>query len=95
MSQYDIIDNEKYIAELKAQATPIDYEKLEVEGLLKKKGAWYQARDFNALPNYVRQQISESKIDGKNNLLVKLPHSWEKAQKLYKKATGKEFSNSL
>ena len=92
MSKANPLDDKELIAALKAQATPIDFQKLEAEGLLHKKGAWYLVKNIHDLPKHVGLQIGEIKVDRKGNNLVKLPGSWEKAQRVYKRATGKEYT---
>ncbi len=91
MLKLDLLKDPEFIEALKAHATPIDFEQLEVEGLLRKKGAWYQVENIKKLPEYVGKQIIDVKDDSKGNLLVKLPKSWGKSQKMYKNATGKEY----
>ncbi len=91
MTKPQIPTREEMVALLKEHATPIDYEKLEADGVLQKKGAWYQVKDIRTLPEYIGGQVTAVKNDSKGNCFVKLPKSWKKAQQLYKKVTGKEY----
>lgn len=92
MKKPNMLDDKEFIAALKAQATPIDFEKLESEGLLQKKGAWYLVSNIHTLPEHVGLQIDGAKIDKKGNTLIKLPKSWKKSQQMYKNFTGKEYN---
>lgn len=88
------IDKNELIRICKLLATPIDYEKLEKDGILEKKGAWYKVKvSKKKLPEYISRQ-AKAMMSNKGDFLIKLPKSWKKAQQIYKKMSGKEF-NSL
>jgi len=72
-------------------ATPVDFEQLEKEGVIEKKGAWYKVKDFKSLPVHAYDQIRSVKNDSNGNCLVQFPKSWKRAQQLYRRMTGKEF----
>ena len=76
----------------KRLATPVEFEQLEKEGIIEKKGAWYMVKDFDKLPEYASRQINAIKTDGKGNNFVKFPKSWKKSQQLYRKMARKEFN---
>lgn len=88
----DIPSKEEIINLAKQLATPIDFEQLEKDGIIDKKGAWYKVIDFKNLPEYASRQISGISIENKEILRVKFPKSWKKAQALYRKMTGKEYN---
>ena len=72
-------------------ATPLDFEQLEKEGIIEKKGAWYKVKDIKNLPEHASRQIRSIKTDGKGNCFVQFPKSWKRAQQSYRRMTGKEF----
>ena len=87
-----IPSKEEIIERARQLATPIDFEKLEKEGIIEKKGAWHKITDVSRLPEHALIQVHEFKIDDKGNLtLVKFPKSWKRAQKLYQRMTGKKY----
>lgn len=45
--------------QLEEAAKPVDMDKLEADGLIQPKGAWYEVPKLNALPNALRMRISE------------------------------------
>lgn len=82
---------EQLIEILKQLATPIDFEQLEKDEIIEKKGGWYKIGDIQKLPEHASSQIQSMKTDGKGNFFVKFPTSWKKAQKSYRRITGKEL----
>jgi hypothetical protein len=83
----DIPSQEEMIELAQQAATPLDFEQLEKEGILEKKGAWYKVK--KPLPEHVSRQVKAVKTDGKGNSYIQLPKSWKKAQWLYKRMSGK------
>lgn len=87
------------IEQAKLQATPIDYEQLQADGFIKKKGAWWEVLvPIAALPEHVQAQVKEIMIETKtteqgkgSKSFVKLPKSWKKAQQLYRSLSGKNI----
>jgi hypoxanthine phosphoribosyltransferase len=60
-----VVDDYADTADSLAQtlATPIDFEQLIADGILKKWGAWYQVLDWKRLPEHVRQKANTMKAD--------------------------------
>ena len=50
---------------------PVDFEALINFGVLEKKGAWYIAKDMDALPQHVRAQISAIKAGQGRVMMIK------------------------
>ncbi|MCW8880411.1 MAG: hypothetical protein OQJ89_00395 [Kangiellaceae bacterium] len=65
----------------KQLATPIDFDQLIKDGIIEKKGAWYQVLDMERLPKHAKKQITEFTQDGK----VKFSLATKSAQKLVDK----------
>jgi hypothetical protein len=87
------IPSKEEIIELARQAaTPVDFEQLEKEGIIEKKGAWYKIK--KPLPEHVSRQVKAIKTDGKGNSYIQLPKLWKKAQQLYKRLSGKTIEAS-
>jgi CRISPR/Cas system CSM-associated protein Csm5 (group 7 of RAMP superfamily) len=72
---------DEMLEKAKKLATPINFEVLIDQGVLEKKGAWYQVLDMNRLPEHAKAQISEFSSDGK----VKFSKNIKSAQKLVNK----------
>lgn len=81
---------ESLVTQAKLLATPVDYDKLIKEGFLEKDGAWFKVK--KELPKHVLAQVRSIKTNRKGDCLVKLPNSWNKAQQVYRKITGKEYN---
>lgn len=77
---------------MKELATPIDFMDLTKRGIIEKKGSWYRVLDRAALPDYVWAQANTFSSDERGPLL-KLPNSWARAQKSYKRLTGREYTD--
>ena len=77
-----ISDKKEIIKLAKQLATPIDFERLDNEGVIEKKGAWYKIK--KPLPEHVSRQVKAIKTDSKGNCYVQLPKSWRSAQQLYR-----------
>jgi hypothetical protein len=88
----EAMGKDELIALAKEAATPIDFVELEQKGLIEKKGAWYKVKSIHALPKSVSSQIRAVKTDRAGANLVQFPKSWTKAQRLYRKLTGKEYN---
>jgi hypothetical protein len=52
-------------------ARPVDFKKLERQGLLKKRGAWYIVPNIHMLPEHVTLKISEMK-QSQGSVMVKI-----------------------
>jgi hypothetical protein len=64
-SEIDLREMQKRWREtMQKLTTPIDFEKLEKDGVLVKKGAWYRVANMAAVPEYVGLQAVEMKWDG-------------------------------
>ena len=74
------INKENLIQVAKELATPIDFDLLILEGIIIKRGTWYEVIDDERLPQHVHRQISQIKNDKDGKFLVKLPQSWKKSQ---------------
>ncbi|MBM9605933.1 hypothetical protein [Desulfopila inferna] len=79
---------EELAEEARELAKPVDFEKLEKEGLLIKEGAWYRVPNMHKLPKHVRVKVKEISHD-KKGTKVKL----EKASKFDKSA--KKFNKII
>ncbi len=88
-----IVSKEEIIKFAKQLATAVDFELLEKKGVIEKKGAWYKIRDINSLPEYARQQVRAIKTDAKGNCLMQFRRPSKKAQQLYRRMSGKEFTD--
>jgi hypothetical protein len=74
-------------ANLEMLATPIDFSKLEAEGAIKKKGAWYEVLDGNKIPEHARKKgkaikAIKNRKTGKTHTLVKFFKNEAKAKRL-------------
>lgn len=87
----EISNKEMLIAAVKELATPIDFAKLEKEGIIGKSGVWFKVKDIRALPEYAAKQVKARKTDNKGNCLVQFQKSWKTAQKLYRELTGRNY----
>lgn len=76
-------------------ATPIDFAQLERDGILQRKGDWFQIKDAGRLPKHVSGQISAGKIDGTGNMLARLPSSWTRAEQLCRRFVERGFRDDL
>jgi hypothetical protein len=85
------LNKEQFIELAKQLATPIDFEQLEKDKIIEKKGDWYKVIDIQKLPEHASRQVKSVQIDDKGNYLVKFPKSWKKAQKSYRRIAGKEL----
>jgi hypothetical protein len=85
-----IPNRQEIVALARFHATPIDFEQLEKEGVIEKKGAWYKV--LKALPEYASRQVRSIKNDREGNLLVQFQKSWKRAQQTYRRITGKEYN---
>ncbi|MES9280122.1 hypothetical protein ABEP46_12410 [Cutibacterium acnes] len=77
---YQVMTKEEVLEKAKILATPIDFEKLIADGILKKKGAGYVILDTNRLPEHAKSKIIE--VSGG---AVKFSKSTKSAQKLVDK----------
>ena len=75
----------------KQLATPVDFAKLEKEGIIEKRGAWYKVNSIKNLPEHAVRQIQAMKTNSKGQCFVQFPKSWKQAQQVYRRLTGKEF----
>jgi hypothetical protein len=67
-----IVKLKKNIAKLRADLKrPIDFNKLIKDGILSKKGAWYEVHDWERLPEHARYQIKEMMGGADTKTLVK------------------------
>lgn len=87
-----ILSKQEIVALGRKLATPIDFEKLEKEGIIEKQGAWFKIKNLKAIPEHASRQIRSIKTDGKGNCFVQFPKSWKRAQQLYRQMTGKEYN---
>jgi hypothetical protein len=88
----DIPSQEEMIELARQAATPLDFEQLEQEGIIEKKGAWYKIK--KPLSGHVSRQVKAMKTDGERNSYIQLPQSWKKAQQLYKRMSGSTIEES-
>lgn len=49
------IEQLRHLAEM--LATPIDFDQLVADGILRKRGAWWEVLDWNRLPEHARQKV--------------------------------------
>jgi hypothetical protein len=42
-------------------STPIDFDQLVADGVLKKRGAWWQVLDWDRLPEHARRKVQNFK----------------------------------
>lgn len=70
----------------KILATPIDFDRLINDGILKKKGAWYEILDMERLPEHAKNRISAVLFDGRRKV------RFSKTRKSVQDAVN-EFSN--
>ncbi|ARU88289.1 hypothetical protein [Pseudomonas sp. M30-35] len=75
-----VMTKEELLERAKTLATPIDFENLIADGILKKKGAGYVILDMNRLPEHAKSQII-----GCSEGTVKFSKSTKSAQKLVDK----------
>jgi hypothetical protein len=73
-------------------APPINFEQLEKEGIIEKKGDWYKLN--KPLPEHASRQVKAIKTDGKGNSYVQLPKSWKRAQQIYRCMSGKTIEET-
>jgi hypothetical protein len=67
-------------------AWPVDFEKLERQGLLEKRGAWYIVPDIQMLPEHVTLKISEMKqSQGKVMVKIKKASSFGRLPEKFKR----------
>lgn len=86
------VGRQEIIELAKQLATPIDFLGLEKEGIIEKKGAWFMVKSLKDLPEYVSMQVRSIKTDDKGNCFVQFPKSWKRAQRFYRRMTGKEYN---
>lgn len=68
----ELIKQKDKINKLRADLKrPIDFNKLIKDGILSKKGAWYEVKDWERLPEYARHQIKEMIGGADTKTLVK------------------------
>jgi hypothetical protein len=85
----DEISRTELVACLRELATPINFDELVAQGLLKRKSLqWYEVPNPKALPSHVSRQAREIKIDRHGKAVFRFPTSWKQAQSMYKKMTG-------
>lgn len=61
------IEELRRIAEM--LATPIDFDQLVGDGVLKKRGAWWQILDWDRLPEHAVQKIQNIKDVGRSRVV--------------------------
>lgn len=66
-------------------ATPIDFDQLVSEGILVKRGFWYETAALERLPSDLRKRIKGFKASSDNTTLVKFSRSDKKALRRLKK----------
>jgi hypothetical protein len=81
---------QEIVALARLHASPIDFEQLEKEGFIEKKGAWYKV--LKAIPEHVSRQVRLIKNDKEGNCFVQFSKSWKRAQQLYRRMTGKGYN---
>ena len=63
MTIEEIVKQKDKINKIKADLKrPIDFDKLIKNGILSKKGTWYEVKNLKRLPRYARYQINEMTV---------------------------------
>lgn len=84
------LTQEEAVAILKQLARPIDFDFLVPEGVLTPKGeGWYEVYDLDALPRWLKLQITELCTERGTKPQVKFGVDHDEAAKLYQEMTGK------
>ena len=85
---------EDVMSQLQRLATPIDFDALVAEGVLRKVGASYEVLNPKRLPEHVSAQATGVKAktqrDGSQQVLLTFPKSNARAVRLYRRATGED-----
>ncbi len=85
----DNMTQEDIIQAVKELATPIDFSQLIADGILAKKGTWYEVIDWKRLPPHANRQVQQIDQASDGKMLVKFKDTSKSAQKLYKKMMEK------
>jgi hypothetical protein len=68
MATFERADGIPTVEEIRNQAellaTPLDFEQLVADGILRKRGAWWEVLDMDRLPKHARCKISWIKTGG-------------------------------
>lgn len=85
------INKDELLKGLVKLATPIDFDELEKQGILKRNGVWYIIYAPDKLPDYVSVKAYETSKNKDGYPIMKF-RSCKSYQKLLKKTTGKEYN---
>ena len=88
----DMLSKKEKLDALKELGTPIDFDKLIAEGILKKSGTWFIVLKPKELPEHARQQVSATETGPRGQSKVKFKDTSQSAKALYKRITGKNMS---
>ena len=64
------IIKEKLVQQVKLLAIPMDFDERQAQGILQKRGAWYEVLDRDWFPEHAAARVTEMQCTGKR-LLVK------------------------
>ena len=81
------IIKEKLVQQVKLLAIPMDFDELQAQGILQKRGAWYEVLDRDWLPEHAADRVTEMQFTGKR-FLVKFQKSTKAMEKLHKRLTA-------
>jgi hypothetical protein len=70
-------------------ARPIDFDFLVAEGVLTRRGAWFEVDNLHQMPAYMRQQITDVQTDGTGGVRVKFGTDRDKVRRLLDELTPK------
>ncbi len=81
------IIKEKLVQQVKLLAIPMDFDERQAQGILQKRGAWYEVLDRDWFPEHAAVRVTEMQCTGKR-LLVKFQKSTKAMEKLRKRLTA-------
>ena len=80
-------DRDALVEHARRLATPVDVPALIREGVIRRRGRWYEVRDVARLPEWARGRIRSMRTEA-GTLLVRFARRNRPAERLYEELTG-------